>query len=191
MVSDLLELSMAEGGTLSVRPVPTSVPDLLRQLVGSYEAEAKSRCLNLALELESTDLQIVTDPQRVTQILQNLISNALKYTPPEGAITVSAALQTPSDGADTPEGVTIDVADTGLGIPEDQVANVFDEFTRLETHKGLPGSGLGLAIARRVALLLGGNLTLASSPAGSTFTLWLPPDRRSVHVDSAPSSGDN
>jgi signal transduction histidine kinase len=76
--------------------------------------------------------------------------------------------------------VAIDVADTGDGIPGDQLEHIFDEFTRLDSHRDLPGSGLGLAIARRIALLLGGNLTVESEPAGSTFTLWLPRDRRTL-----------
>jgi signal transduction histidine kinase len=76
--------------------------------------------------------------------------------------------------------VAIAVSDTGDGIPSDQLENIFDEFTRLDSHADLPGSGLGLAIARRIAALLGGNLTVESSPGGSTFTLWLPRDRRTL-----------
>ena len=180
MISDLLELSMAEGGTLPVRHAPTPIADLLTELVRSYQSEARSRQLSLSLDVQEPDLQIVTDPQRVTQVLQNLISNAIKYTPSGGRITVSASIPVrDADGA-SPEMLVIDVADTGNGIPEEQAKNIFEEFTRLENHRNLPGSGLGLAIARRVAVLLGGNLTLASSPSGSVFRLSLPRDRRTA-----------
>ena len=185
MVSDLLQLSMAEGGTLSVNPVPTPIPELLRSLIGAYAQDARTLRLDLALEVESEDLAVVTDPQRVTQILQNLVSNALKYTPAGGRVTISAAMRALPDASDGSKLLAIDVADTGPGIPDDQIDNIFDEFARLERHRGLPGSGLGLAIARKVAVLLGGNLTVASSPAGSTFTLWLQRDRRSMASESA------
>ena len=82
------------------------------------------------------------------------------------------------------DALAIDVADTGPGIPADHLETIFEEFVRLESHKGLPGSGLGLAIARRVAVLLGGDITVTSSPAGATFTLWLPRDRRSLQSES-------
>lgn len=180
LVSDLLQLSMAEGGRLSFRPIRTAIPELLRPLVKAYAAEAKSRQLELTLEVESEDMAIVTDPQRVTQIVQNLISNALKYTPAGGRVIVSVAMRASPENSGASDLLAIDVSDTGQGIPQEQLDTIFDEFARLDTHRSLPGSGLGLAIARRVAVLLGGNLTLASSPAGSTFTLWLPRDRRSV-----------
>lgn len=184
MVSDLLQLSMAEGGTLSVRPVRVSLGGLITQIVGSYEREARANGLRLSVELESEELDIVTDPDRVSQILQNLISNALKYTPSGGSVTVSAAMRAPPEGGGVSKLVAIAVSDTGEGIPQDHLPNIFDEFTRLDWHRKLPGSGLGLAIARRIALLLGGNLTVESSPEGSVFTLWLPLDRRSASASS-------
>jgi signal transduction histidine kinase len=138
MVSDLLELSKAEGGALSVRPVHTSVAELLEEVVRTYEDEAESLHLDLALEVESPGLAIVTDPQRVTQILQNLVSNALKYTPAGGRVTVSAVPHSSSGAADAPDLVAIGVADTGQGIPADQVGNIFEEFARLEAHRGQP-----------------------------------------------------
>ncbi len=186
MVSDLLQLSMVEGGKLTIRPVQTAVAEVLEPLIKSYQSDAKSLRLELNLEVESEELSLVTDPLRVTQILQNLISNALKYTPSGGRVMVFAGMRTSPDATDA-ELLAIDVTDTGHGIPEDQIDSIFDEFSRLETHRGLPGSGLGLAIARRLAVLLGGNLTCVSSPSGSTFTLWLPRDRRGTAEPGAAS----
>lgn len=180
MVSDLLQLSLAEGGSLSIRPERTSLSELLAQIVDEYSGTARKAGLDLELDTGSAALEAITDPQRVSQILQNLISNALKYTPSGGRVTVSAVMRPAPDSDVSAEMVAIEVADTGPGIPEDQLENIFDEFTRLEAHRNLPGSGLGLAIARRIAVLLGGNLTVRSSPRGSAFTLWIPPDRRVV-----------
>jgi signal transduction histidine kinase len=180
MVSDLLEMSMAEGGSLSIRPVRTSLGELLAQTVDVYSQAARAAGLTLVLDAPGDSLDIMTDPQRVVQIMQNLISNALKYTPPGRSVTVSVAMRVNPHAAPPSEMVAIDVADTGDGIPGDQLEHIFDEFTRLDSHRDLPGSGLGLAIARRIAVLLGGNLTVESSPDGSRFTLWLPRDRRTL-----------
>ena len=180
MVSDLLQLSMAEGGTLSIRPVRVSLSALLAQTVGGYEREARAKGMSLEIEPEPEPIEIVTDPHRVAQILQNLISNALKYTPSGGSVRVSAGMRAAPGGDGGSRLLAIDVTDTGEGIPPDQLAGIFDEFTRLDSHRSVPGSGLGLAIARRIAMLLGGNLTAESSPEGSVFTLWLPLDRRST-----------
>ena len=178
MVSDLLQLSLAEGGSLSIRPVRTSLSELLAQTVDEYAAAARNAGLDLDLDTGSASLDVMTDPQRVSQVLQNLISNALKYTPSGGRVTVSAGMRSMSGAANSTEMVAIEVTDTGEGIPEDQLENIFDEFTRLDSHRNFPGSGLGLAVARRIAVLLGGNLTVTSSPEGSAFTLWIPLDRR-------------
>jgi signal transduction histidine kinase len=180
MVTDLLEMSLAEGGSLSIRPVPTALPELLTQTVEGYTESARTAGLDLKFSIAARPFDIVTDPQRVSQIMQNLLSNALKYTPAGGCVTVSVAMRRVPDSAASIEMVAIDVSDTGGGIPNDQLEHIFDEFARLDSHRNLPGSGLGLAIARRIALLLGGNLTADSSPNGSTFTLWLPRDRRTV-----------
>jgi signal transduction histidine kinase len=178
MVSDLLEMSMAEGGSLSIRPVPTSLRELLTQTVDGYSQMALTRGLSLTLDVCADSPEIVTDPQRVAQVMQNLISNALKYTPAGGRVMVSVVMRVSQHAAAPTEMVAIEVSDTGEGIPSDKLEHIFDEFTRLDSHRDLPGSGLGLAVARRIAVLLGGNLTVESSPEGSTFTLWLPRDRR-------------
>jgi len=180
MVTDLLQMSMAEGGTLAIRPVRTSIRDVVLESTKDYAAPASAKGLSLNVHLNEDPLEAMTDPLRVGQILQNLISNAIKYTPTGGSVSVRAGERTRTTGVAGMGMVAIDVADSGEGIPEDHLEGIFDEFSRLDAHRTLPGAGLGLAIARRIAVLLGGNVTVESSPAGSIFTLWLPRDRRQL-----------
>jgi signal transduction histidine kinase len=121
---------------------------------------------------------VATDPERVRQVLGNLLSNALKYTPPGGRVTVRAEVRPRGHDGAHAESVAIDVRDSGPGIPPDKHEEVFEEFSRLAPDAA-PGAGLGLAIARRVARALGGDVTVASEPGrGSCFTLWVPAARR-------------
>ena len=116
---------------------------------------------------------IVTDPVRVQQILSNLISNAIKYTPSGGKIRVSIVRGGPHQ--ERGEQLGIEVRDTGPGIPPELQAKVFEEFFRVRGAgaNGANGNGLGLAISRRIARLLGGDVTVADGDGGgSAFTLW-------------------
>ena len=109
-----------------------------------------------------------------SQVIDNMLSNAIKYTPAPGRIRV----RTDPNARDAPfskRAVAILVSDTGPGIPEDKRESIFDEFTRLDDDGAMKGHGLGLAIARRMARLVGGDLGLgAHTGPGSTFALWLP-----------------
>jgi len=182
MVTDLLELSMATGGTLTIRPAIVSLAAIILETVSQYDVHARKSGLTLEVSIDDP-LEVVTDPQRVTQILQNLISNAVKYTPSGGRILVTGRTP-PAESVNDPRSlVAIEVSDTGDGIPSDQLESIFNEFSRLEGHRKIPGAGLGLAVARRISVLLGGNITVTSSASGSTFTLWLPRDRRVPSMD--------
>lgn len=175
LIDDILDLSRAESGHLSIVPTQTRIPQLIREAIGQHRASAAAVGQRLEAELPNDMPAISTDPRRVQQILGNLLSNAIKYTPAGGEITVRACLKA-RDGATN--GVTwaaIEVVDTGPGIPPDQLETIFDEFSRLKVHQDKPGAGLGLSIARRIARLLGGNLTAGKADGrGSVFTLWLP-----------------
>lgn len=116
-----------------------------------------------------------SDPRRIRQVLDNLLSNAIKYTPERGAVTVSVGRNAVTGDA------RVTVSDTGPGIPDDMRAMIFDEFFRLRGHEidsraGAPsGTGVGLAISRRIARLLGGDLTVSAGvDGGAAFTLTLP-----------------
>jgi signal transduction histidine kinase len=113
----------------------------------------------------SGSLQVRGDPLRLRQALDNLVSNAVSYSPPDGEVVVS--VRTEADD------VLVSVVDTGAGIPPDQHARIFEPGVRLDTER--PGSGLGLTIARSIVEAHGGALTVESSPgAGATFTIVLP-----------------
>lgn len=176
LVEDLLELSRAEAGQLPVTPRPIEVAVLLDETVDEHHGAARTAGHRLELTIVDTaPTTIVTDPERVRQVLGNLLSNAVKYTPAGGRILVRAERRVRPGTAPTSAWLAVDVVDTGPGIPGDQVETIFDEFSRLAVHASKPGSGLGLAIARRVAGLLGGGLTVRSEPpGGACFTLWLP-----------------
>ena len=174
IISDLLDLSRADSGGISVHRVQVDLSELARQATEDHRAAAQSAGHEI-IGLEASDaINCYTDPTRVRQVVDNLLSNAIKYTPAPGRIMIAVD----ADAQDTPlakHAVAIRVSDTGPGIPADQRDKIFDEFTRLDDGGAMKGHGLGLAIARRIARLLGGELGLAEDGnPGSTFVLWLP-----------------
>lgn len=175
IITDLLDVARADSGGLTVHCVDTDLADLARSAEEDHRASAEAAGHALEMEPCGSPLKVHTDPARVRQVLDNLLSNAIKYTPAPGRITVCAEVR---GGAGAPRAglwATVRVADTGPGIPPAQREAIFDEFTRLDEGAGLKGHGLGLAIARRVARLLGGELTVGDAgDRGAAFVLWLP-----------------
>jgi PAS domain S-box-containing protein len=172
LIHDLLELARAEAGQIELELVPTDIAELVRETAEDFRAQAAAA--GLGLEVRTAEgLPTRTDPARVRQILSNLLSNAVKYTP-EGGITVEAGLRTDGSGPRGGEWIAIGATDTGPGIPAGKRELIFQEFTRLDPE-AQHGAGVGLAISRRIARLLGGDITVESEVGrGSTFTLWLP-----------------
>jgi signal transduction histidine kinase len=175
LIGDLLELSRAEVGELRIVRETIDVRDVVRESVDDHQAAARMGQHSLSMAVVGDLPPVRTDAIRVRQVLGNLLSNAIKYTPPGGRIEVRAEVRGRGGVAPPSYGVAIDVQDSGPGIPPDKLEVVFEEFVRLD-DSDKPGAGLGLAIARRVARLLDGDLTVASTPGrGSCFTLWLSP----------------
>lgn len=174
IIGDLLDLSRAESGHLPVQRAPTALPEMVRQAAEDHRGAAQVAGHTLEVQVADEAAVLYTDPARVHQVLGNLLTNAIKYTPPGGHITVAAR---PAEEGEHPapgRWVAIEVADDGPGIPPGEQQAVFLEFQRGSTASSA-GHGLGLAISRRIARLLGGDLTLRSLPGqGSRFTLWLP-----------------
>ena len=187
LVDDLLALARAESGELAVRLVPIDLHALLRELGDEHRAALQRAGLGFELVLPEGTLIVRTDAARVQQVLGNLLSNARKYTPHGGRVSLTCC-----NAADA---VQVAVADTGPGIPADRREFVFQEFARLPGMTA-PGAGLGLAISRRIARLLGGELWVDAAPpgTGARFVLELQrdDDRELPDADAAQDgrSGD-
>jgi signal transduction histidine kinase/DNA-binding response OmpR family regulator len=170
LVNDLLDLAKIEAGKIVVRPIEFEVADLFSTLRGMLRPLLLNSNLNLIFEEPEEFPTLYTDEAKVSQILRNFISNALKFTE-RGEIRVSATIGTEEDC------VTFSVSDTGIGIaPEDQI-RIFEEFTQLDhpLQKRVKGTGLGLPLCRKLASLLGGHVSVQSEVGrGSTFSLELP-----------------
>ncbi|MFP4623096.1 MAG: ATP-binding protein [Gemmatimonadota bacterium] len=176
IIDDLLLLARAEQGQLPMAFSPTDLAALLREVVGDQKGEAQSANVALRLDLPDDGPMVNTDYRRVREIVRNILSNAIKYTPDGGHVTLR--LDGHGQQRDEPDNdwVAIQIADTGPGIPPGDLEKIFQEFARLPRGKAsAEGSGLGLAISRRIARLLGGDIVVRSDMGrGSVFTLRLP-----------------
>jgi signal transduction histidine kinase len=174
LIEDLLELARAESGQLTINLDSVVVHDFVHAVVEEHRAAAEAVGLRLSYAPEHSDVVVVTDPARVGQVLGNLISNAIKYTPAGGSICIRAERAPRGEAEHASPSLAIHVADDGPGIPPTKYEEIFGEFTRLAPDDK-PGAGLGLSIARRIARMLGGDITVSGhGDHGSRFTLWLP-----------------
>jgi signal transduction histidine kinase len=176
IINELLDLSRLEGGGLQVKRERVDLTILIHELIDehSHAAESKGLALTPIKTPGSREKVVVyTDPDRIRQILQNLISNAMKYTPAPGDIEVAVEVARPADDGGG-AWARICVTDSGPGIPGEEQERIFNEFHRVPGSQG-GGHGLGLAISRRIANLLGGDVTIQSVLGeGATFILTLP-----------------
>ena len=183
LISDILDLSKIESGTVSVDAEELYLPNLLEAIARPFRHEAENRRLAFDLVLDQgLGRSIYTDAKRVQQVLKNLLSNAFKFTEQGGIrIRVAPAMQgwSPENEAlrSAPSVIAFEVSDSGIGIPPEKQKIVFEAFQQADagTSRKYGGTGLGLAISRELANLLGGEIQLKSTPGkGSTFTLYLP-----------------
>ncbi|MHA6235608.1 response regulator [Pseudomonas fluorescens group sp. PF-69] len=170
LINDILDISKVEAGKLEIRPENTSVARLVDGLRGMFEALAADKQLAFHITLEdSAPALIFTDRQRLEQVIKNLLSNAVKFTE-KGSVSLSVA-SAPNHA------IAFTVRDTGIGIAEDQQESIFEAFRQADgtTNRRYGGTGLGLSISRDLAALLGGSISVSSTPGeGSVFTLVLP-----------------
>jgi HAMP domain-containing protein/CheY-like chemotaxis protein/signal transduction histidine kinase len=183
LISDILDLSKIESGTVSVDAEEIHFANLLETVARPFRHEAESRRLSFDLHVDPhLGRSIFTDSKRLQQVLKNLLSNAFKFTEHGGVrLTVSAAVGGWSDGHPTLDNVSsviaFEVADSGIGIHPEKQKIIFEAFQQADasTSRKYGGTGLGLAISRELANLLCGEIQLRSVPGrGSTFTLFLP-----------------
>ncbi|MBV8411624.1 MAG: HAMP domain-containing protein, partial [Alphaproteobacteria bacterium] len=183
LISDILDLSKIESGTVTVDAEEIFLTNVLETVARPFRHQAESQGLSFDVQVDpNLGRSIVTDSKRLQQILKNLLSNALKFTA-QGSVrlrVVNALTGWRSDNTALNQAsavVAFEVTDTGVGIPVEKQKIVFEAFQQADasTSRKYGGTGLGLAISRELAMLLGGELTLRSTPGiGSTFTLLLP-----------------
>lgn len=195
LVNDILDLAKVEAGRLSVSSGPASAAATISAAISLILPQAAAAGLELAvMPVPDAAPVYLGDDERVRQIIVNLLSNAVKFTSPGGKITIVV------DRTDSPdpstrlhpnrEYVSFCVSDTGSGIADDKLVAIFDPFVQVDTGhaRAREGSGLGLTISRRLARLMGGDLTVSTKVGeGSSFTLWLPADDSSTVPETEPA----
>jgi signal transduction histidine kinase len=176
LVDDLQELSLAEAGHLKLERQPVALADVVDRAVEAVRPRAETEGITLQVDLPE-DLLVDVDPQRIGQVLRNLLENALTHTPPGGEIAVAAHDACPEPGRGNDQWVEVSVWDTGSGIAAEDLPYVFDRFYRADKSRSRAtgGAGLGLAIARQLVEAHGGRIWVESTPGeGSKFWFTLP-----------------
>ena len=184
VINDILDLSKIESGHLELDPIPFELAELVEQTAQFMANRAHEKGIELLCSLDAElPTHVVGDPTRIRQVLLNLVGNAIKFTSRgEIALTVQRDPNGPTGNE-----LLFSVRDTGIGIPADKLASIFDSFTQADssTTRKFGGTGLGLTISKRLVELMGGRLRVESNPGkGSTFTFNLPLDP----AEGAPSS---
>jgi len=157
LVDDLRTLSLAEAGALALHREPTDVASLVADTAASFRTQADGAGIALVTEIDGGSPQVDVDPVRMREVLSNLLSNALRYTPRGGSVRLGVS---PADGQ-----LRISVRDSGPGISAEALPHVFDRFYKSEESRG---AGLGLAIAKSLVVAHGGEITAASEPGQGT-----------------------
>jgi adenylate cyclase len=171
LINQVLDLSKIEAGKLELSPEIVQLAPLIDEVIGTARQLAEQNGNRLVVESPNDLGALTVDPMRLRQILLNLLSNACKFTK-QGAVTLRA--RSIADGRGS---IEFAVADTGIGMTQEQQGKLFEEFSQADasTARRYGGSGLGLAIARKLARMMGGDVTVTSEPAkGSVFTARLP-----------------
>ena len=177
-VNDLLDMTRLDTGKLRLLSEPVALQNLILRVLSMMKTEAAKKNIQLRSELEQDIQEIEIDKSRITQVLLNLLTNAVKFTPENGLILVKLY----QDQRD-PDWINISVTDTGRGIPETQIDYIFRRYYQVDpsNHEQQEGFGLGLYLSREIIKLHGGEISVKSKPdQGSTFQLSLPVNQRST-----------
>jgi two-component system phosphate regulon sensor histidine kinase PhoR len=170
MVNELSELSRIESGEVPLSIEPIFLAEAVKRVVERLKAQADRAGLSLVVDIPSDLPEALADRERIEQVLVNLIHNAIKFTPPGGQINIAAK----AEGDD----IQVSVADTGVGIPADDLPRIFERFYKADKARAGGGTGLGLAIAKHIVEAHGGRIWAESIEGrGSTFTFTLPQAR--------------
>jgi signal transduction histidine kinase/ActR/RegA family two-component response regulator len=182
LIDDLLDVARITSGKIQLHRLPTPLRSLVTSAVEANRAALTAKSIQLRVDLPDTLCTLDVDPTRFIQVLSNLVHNASKFTGAGGSVVVAATITSEGNGS-TPQ-LALSVTDSGIGIPKDLQARVFDLFTQGTRGSSEPGLGIGLALARRLVEMHGGQITVSSEGPGrgSTFTIRLP-----VSADDAPA----
>ena len=170
LINDVLDLARVESGMMPFRPEPVCLPDLIRESIAGLRVLAAERGVALTTDVQMSAIEVFLDPLKLKQVLLNFLSNALKFTPAGGRITVRTRL-----GEDSL--LRLEVEDTGIGIAQEDIRLLFQDFHQLDggLSKQVQGTGLGLALTKRLVEAQGGKVGVVSVPGrGSTFFADLP-----------------
>jgi CheY-like chemotaxis protein/two-component sensor histidine kinase len=181
LINDILDLSKIESGKMEINNEDVKIAEVLADMEALFSEVAANKKIKFSTNTKDTPQTIVSDKNRLEQVLKNLLSNAFKFTPDEGSVEISVVQGVKG------QTVQFRIKDTGIGIPRDKQKVIFEAFQQADgsTSRKYGGTGLGLSISRELAAILGGEISLNSEPGkGSEFILTLP-----EHVTETPSQG--
>jgi len=178
LVTDLRDLSLAEAGQLKLHPEPADLGELVKSAVAGVQARAEDRGVRVEASIAGGLPPVLVDPDRVGQVLRNLVANALRYTPQGGVVQVSARPDVEAgSSANAGSFAWVSVADTGSGIPPEDLPHIFDRFYRVDRSRtrASGGTGLGLAVVKQLVESQGGRVWAESELGrGTAFHFTLP-----------------
>jgi len=183
LINDILDLSKIESGKVDMQNEHVNISDILDDVQMLFNEIAANKKIKFTSSTANVPVSIFTDKGRLEQVLKNLLSNAFKFTPDDGSITINVV---PGKGDRT---ISFCIKDSGIGIPVDKQKIIFDAFQQADgsTSRKYGGTGLGLSISRELAGLLGGVITLTSEPGkGSEFVLTIPLEAKEITPESIP-----
>lgn len=177
LINDLLDLSKLEAGKMQLRPRPLSIEEIIRESIESFAAWAKTKSIKIEKIIQDGILKVNADGDRISQVLVNLIGNAIKFTPSNGKITVEAILRKENDA------IEVSVQDTGIGLSKEELPKIFDKFYQSArgTSAEVSGTGIGLSIAKEIVELHRGKIWAESEEGrGAKFIFTLPLKNKSA-----------
>lgn len=177
LVNDLLDVAKLEAGKIELRPMPFELRDMVHHVVETVRSWAEGKGVTIGEAYPEKSIQMVADPDRLTQVVTNLLGNAIKFTPEGGKISVEINPEQSAPGMAEKPGVAVSVQDSGIGIPKQDQKRIFEKFEQvsLASPQGVSSTGLGLTIAKEIVELHGGRIWVDSSEGeGSRFTFAIP-----------------
>jgi PAS domain S-box-containing protein len=179
LIDNVLDFQKLDAGKMKLDMQVNNISEIVKEACNTMASMAEKKGIDLAIKLGDDLPEVRFDGDKIIQVLTNLLSNAIKFTPEHGRVSVCAMRRG--------EELAISVSDTGMGVPKDALARIFDRFYRVERPgKHVQGTGLGLAIVHRIVMMHGGRIEVESDvDQGSTFTVSLPLKDKSTPVDVA------